>query len=90
MTEFILWSLFAVAAGLAAGKLVNNMIWSARRKEAYDRVLWAEAAERAHHSHDLKRIATALERIAAEFPDNQPPYFERLLMTLQEWTPARR
>jgi len=90
MTQFILFAIAAVSLGLAAGKLVNSMIHSARRKEAYDRVLWQEAAERAHHSHDLRRIADALERIVSEFPADKPPYFERLLMTLQEWTPARR
>ena len=90
MNIYILWTLGAAFLGLAVGKLVNNLIHSARRKEAYDRVLWQEAAERAHHSHDLRRIADALEQIAAEFPADKPPYFERLLMTLQEWTPARR
>jgi hypothetical protein len=85
MTNVILYAIAAIASGLAVGKLVNSMIHSARRKEAYDRILWQEAAERAHHSHDLRRIAAALEAIAAQFPEDKAPYFERLLISLQEW-----
>lgn len=77
MTYFILWAIAAVACGLAAGKLVNKMIHSARRREAYDRILWQEAAERAHHAHDLRRIAGALERIAGYFDPSGEPEMER-------------
>lgn len=67
MTQFFLFAISAVALGLAAGKIVNHLIWTARRQEAYDRVLWQEAAERAHHIHDLRRIAKATERLADHF-----------------------
>ena len=84
------WILACAFAGLAAGRLVNRMAWAQRRREAYDRVLWAEAAERASAQHDLRRIAKALEHIADQFPVDQAPYFERMLVTLQEWTHVRR
>jgi hypothetical protein len=88
--QLTFWAFAAVFMGLAVAKLLSNLMWARRSKALYDRVMWDQTAEIAAQTQQMKRIAFALEHIAGQFPENKAPYFERLLMTLQEWTPARR
>lgn len=88
--QLLFWALGAIFAGLAVAQLISRLIWRHRNKVLYERVMWDQTAEIAAQTQQMKRIAYALEVIASQFPENKAPYFERLLMTLQEWTPARR
>jgi hypothetical protein len=90
MTNLILLLVGFGFAGLFLCELFFRYLPARRSRQAVDRVLWDESAEIAAQTQQMKRIAYALEVIAAQFPEDKPPYFERLLMTLQEWTPARR
>lgn len=65
MTAYqVLATLIAVpTAGYAVGRLVNHLIHAHRQKKAIERILWQEAADRASLTHDVRRIATSLERI---------------------------
>jgi hypothetical protein len=84
-------TMLLIAAGLGLGLAQLFHFLPGRKSQVLiDRILWAEAAERASAQNDLRRIAKALEHIADQFPSDQPPYFERMLVTLQEWTHVRR
>lgn len=77
------WIVTAISGGFAVAQIFRFL--PSRSQKAIDRILFLEEGERIKAQGDLKRIANALELFANQFPPDKAPYFERLLVTFQEW-----
>ncbi len=75
--------------GLFLCELFFRYLPARKLKALSERLMWDQTAEVAAQTQQMKRIAHALEHIAVQFPEEKMPYFERLLITLQEWQHVR-
>lgn len=85
--EFAFWILVSITGGYAVAQVFRFL--PSKSQKAIDRILFLEEGDRANTQADLKRIATALEFFTEQFPGDKGPYFERLLITFQEWIRPR-
>jgi hypothetical protein len=76
------WIVTAISGGFAVAQLFKFL--PSKSAEAINRLLEFDQANA--DQADLKRIANSLEFFASQFPADRAPYFERLLITFQEWT----